>query len=166
DAVEPDVTERRAVLEHARRQMPALAFAVQAAHLEDVRVVRSEHDAERQHDRTMREVRDANQLAARGVPEELPAEDVHLAARNGEPPVELEIRVRPVDAEDRVLVADVRVQEQRPPPGDRQLESRQEPRVAEVDAVLAVSERMNVAEAVEDGEDLVVLEHALLRVDA
>src|SRR5690606_12091363 len=130
-------------------QRPPSAGSRESPYLEDVGVVRGELDRDRQPHLVLSEVRHANLLETLPLPKERAPENVDLPARRSEPVAVIEVDVREIHREDRRVVRDARVQQQRPPPADRQLEPRQKARVAVVEPVSAVAVRMNVPETVE-----------------
>ena len=161
DAIEPFVAQGHPPPLDNRLVAGAAALALRAAHLEDVGVVGVEAERELDVDGGRREAGDAQALVAAAPPQELRAEHVQRPARQHElPRLVLEVGRGEIDGQEIVLLLHRRRQQQRPPPADAQLQPRQEAGAVVVDALLAQADRLDVAEAVEHRERLVVLEHA------
>src|SRR5690606_4364502 len=128
-------------------------------------VIGGELDRDRQPQVALAEVRDADLLEAFAVPQQRAAKDVEVAARSDEPIAVEEIDVRKIDREDRRVVRDAGIQQERPEPADRELEARQKARVPAVQAVPDVPVRVHIAEPVEHREGLALLQYALAVVD-
>src|SRR6185312_13866052 len=96
DAVEPFVAELdKAGAEARLQQLPTLGSML-AAHLEDVRVIRREADAERDVERFAREIPHVNALVAHALPDQLGAEDVKRAALDDDASARVEVRIREI----------------------------------------------------------------------
>src|SRR5690606_37560109 len=113
------------------------ARALETADLEDVRVVCAELDLEWQPHLVFAEVRHANLLKALPLPEQRAAKDVNLPARRDEALAVVQIDVGEIHGEDRRVVRDAGVQQQRPAARDRQLEPRQKAGIRVVEPMTA-----------------------------
>jgi hypothetical protein len=99
------------------------------------------------------------------VPEEDLAAEMDRPAWNGRPFLSREIGVREVHDEARVVAAQGGAEKERTVPSQGDAEAGEEPRPVVVEAELAEALRGKLSEAIEDREEIVVLEHARAVVD-
>src|SRR5690606_734235 len=157
-AVEPLIAQHDLSLADLRRERLASLLTLEAPDLEDVDVVRGELDRHRQTHSALAEVRDADLLEAFTIPQQRAAEDVEIAARRDEPVAVVKIDVRKIHGEDRGIVRDAGVEQQRPKPANRELEAREKTSVPAVQPVSDVPVRVHVADAIEYRERFALLQ--------
>ena len=165
DAVEAPVAEHEAVGADLGREASPVPGTHRAPHLEHVLEIGLEPQREAHAHRRPPVVRHPQPLVAAAAPEEFPAEDVERAARQHETPARVDVGVREIDGEQRVVALDGRAQQQRAGVAQAQLEARQKTRSGVVEALLALPDRVDVAVAIEHREGVAVLEDARAIVD-
>ena len=162
DPVEPVVAEGDPLRRDRHRQERPAGRSRIAADLEDVRVVGAHVELDRDRDRTIRVVHDADQLLEGAAPDQPVAGDPDRPPDEVVERVDLHVRV-PVGGRvgqlDRaaVVAAHRPLEEDRPLAADVQHRARQQPRVGPVQAQ-AARIRMDVAELVGQQVDVAVLE--------
>ncbi len=160
DAVEPGIAQQHFVGAHHLAPRRAAPRAAHAAHLEDIGKIAVE--GERQHEIDgARPVVAQRQALERGVaPEEHGAVDMQRVLLQHEALVEIDVRIGEVDVQDRVVVAQVRAEQQQLHAVDQDLEPRHEPRVVAEQPVAAAGRGADVAMRVDQQEGVVVLERS------
>src|SRR6185503_14979535 len=130
------------------------------ADLEDVGEIRVEMDREIDRDRRPTVIDEAEMVVGDSVPQQDLAAEMDRSTRYDRAVYGREVGVREIDEEPRVVPAQGGAQEERPmvPQGDA--EPGQESRSVVVEAELAEALGRELPEAVEHGEEIVVLEHA------
>ena len=159
-AIEAAIAEHQLVASALRRQVGATPVAIEAAHFEDVLVVAGELQVELRLDLFEAEVDDAHVLVASVVPQQLGAEHMHRAFRNRIAPVRMQVGIHQFDHEQAVVVLHRGIEEHRPHAAELQFEVGEEAGVVVIQPFLAEADRLDIAEAVEQREGFVVLEHA------
>ena len=140
-----------------------------AANFEDVREISTKVERQRDLDRVGAIVVDHEPLMAGGVPQADGSEHMDRAALNQPAVAEADVRIHEVHRERGIVVPDRGTEQQWAAIGEAQPESRQVAGVAVIDAVdaeCAGPGSLNVAEPVENGEGIAVLEYAGPVVDA
>ena len=157
--VEPAVGEPHPAVPDLGRELLPAPLAALAADLEQVGEVGGEPVLDRDHDRLAAEVAEHQPLGVALVAQHADAAEVqalprqrHLVVRS------VEVRVRQVAAQERVVVAHGRAEEERAGAGDQQAPGREQPRVAAVDALGRALLARDVAERVEHREGVAELE--------
>ena len=166
--IQPAVGQQHLVGPHHVGPALAAALADHAAHLEQVDEIGIEAQRELRTHRLAAMVGDADVLVTRGLPQQLGAEDVQraLGHAHGLPVGRAQVGVHQLDDQQAVVVLRARAQVHRAHAVDQQQLLRQVARVLVVQALVAGTERLQVAEAIEHHEGLAVLEHLRVVVDA
>ena len=134
-----------------------------AADLEQVGEVGVELEREPQALRALGVARHREELVAARLPQELGARDVEGVLGERELAIDEDVRVGEVDVERHVVGLHRRGQHQRPVALEREAQAREEARVVVEQAGRAVLDLHHVAELVEHGEAVAVLERAPAR---
>jgi hypothetical protein len=163
DPIEAAVSQDRAVVVRDVRKRFASPLPPRAAHLEYIREIGGESHGERHFDRVQGVVGDPDAFDRGPVSEHTRSEQVHEAALQYHTPLRDHVRVGEVGAERRIVLRDIRAEQERLPVGKQELEARQEPRPLVVDAVRAARARHNVAVIAEHRERIPVFQHAQRR---
>ncbi len=159
--VETFVTEDQGGLAGDLGQLASAPLPLGATHLEDVGEVGVQVQPQIDGQWVAAEARDPQPFVADPVPEKGAAKDMQLAPRQRERAARLlEVGVGQIDGEEIVLLLHGRAEQQRAAPADPQLQPGEKPRVVEVDPLLAETDRLHVAVAIEHREHPAVLEHA------
>ena len=163
-AVERGVVERHFVLRQEPRIDRAAPRAAVAADLEQVGKIGGEVEREAQATLRLGVARHREELVAGGFPEELGARDMErvLGEREVAFGVE-EIRIGEIDVEHHVVRLHRRGEHHRPVSLEREAQAREKPRVVMKQPRRAVLDLEDVAELVEHGEAVAVLERAPAR---
>jgi hypothetical protein len=129
-----------------------------AAYFEDVRVVGSVVQPQRNLERLTSEVADVNALITHALPDQLGAVDVQRAARQNHAIVEIHVRVGEIRGHQQIVTPHSGAQQQRPAAHQRELQLRKESRALVVQPLFRTRSRVDVAEIVEQTERFVVLQ--------
>ncbi len=159
DVVEPVIAQHRTVREQRPDDL-ATARAPMAADLEQIGEVGAEINLEDDALRTVSVGAYGQALVAGAVPQELGAVDVDQVLGQDEAVAGVEIGIGHVGAEQHVVVADRRAEQQRPLAVDAHLELRQIAGIAVIESGSQPLDLGNVAVGVEDREGVAVLERA------
>src|SRR4030095_13725178 len=159
------IAEEDGVVRNLRGQRAATFFALHSAHLEDVGKVSPEPDAKFHLRRIRSVVMQPQTLLQRFLPEDLRAENVHRAARDGDLILAQDIGVHEIDGENCVIILDRRAEQKRARLFEGEGEGGNKSSVLVIKAQLAPAKAFDVSEAVENGKAVVGLEHAGAIVD-
>ena len=166
DVVETAITEHHDSSLDTRRQRLAALRAAHSSHLEHVGEVRAEEPSQRQVDRLEPEVTDRQPLVERAFPEQLTTVQVQRAARDVRSGFRLaDVGVREVGREAGLFVEQRCREQQRTMAREDELELRDVPRPAVVDALLREPHGHDVAVAIHDRERLALLQRACAVVE-
>src|SRR5262249_39230306 len=137
----------------------AAPLASSPAYLEQVREIIAEADREVDDERSIAVILHSEPLIGGRLPEKCGADDVKRVLFKDDPLVLVDIRIGQIDAEDGIVVADTRAQQQGCRSLHAQLEIREKSGIAMEQPVRAPSTGANVAVAVEHDEGVAVLEN-------
>ena len=143
----------------ARRQQNATPHARGTADFEDVRKVGVELVVDRERHRPEAVVGEPDPFVHRTAPQEPRAEHVNQVLGQRDFTLDEKVAIRHVRAELQIVRARTRAEEQWTVCVQPQLERRQETRAVVIQALLAEAGADDVADRVEDGEGIAVLEH-------
>ena len=139
---------------------PAAPLAPGAANFEQIVEVCGEPVGDRQPQGLRTEAAHEQALEAALVPEELRPPQMHRVVRQDQLPVAIEVGVREIADEGRVVVPQRRRQEDRPAPLYEEIEMGEVARVLVIEPIDTAFGRNDVALLVEHGERIPVLERA------